>query len=998
MQPPNRLHASLVRGYEWLLAAYPEEFREKYGIPMTQVFRDRCREEFSRCGNRGLVRLSLHTFFDLLLSAIEQHADRLSQDIRFGGRALLKSPGFTAMAVLTLAFGIGANSAVFNALSAVLLPLPYHEPDRLVLASEFAMNVSLAHYADWQTHNQVFEETAPFSWSGVDLTGEERPARLMRGRVATNFFSLLGVDVTAGRTFLRNDDAVAILSHDLWQRRYKSSPNIVGERLTLDGERVEVIGVMPPTFRFPVNESVELWTPMKLGTASAQQRDEQQVYVLCRMKPGVTLESAQADLERVARQLGHDLDDGSADGVQVRPLSRFRQGMSFRGPVVLVILQVSVALMLLLACANVSGLLLARVTLRQKEMGIRTELGASRSRLIRQLLTESLLLALMGGLVGLLLAWGMTHLLMEALPSAAELTLSAVGLKSAGINGRMLGFTLVVTLLTGLVFGLMPAFVGSKAKPEESRPGRWQWQVTFPKQHIHSLLVVIEVAVALVLLTRAALEVQDALKKPEYRPGLVPDHVVTLNVHLPEAGYATRTQVLDAYARVIQAVQVVPQIKSVGVAGQAPLFEGSFPFLKGYNFVGIVPEASNGTSAPVPRTTRFTAVSPTFLSTMRIPLRMGRYFSDELSEDGVPQAVIMEHLAKRLFPNQNPLGKRIKIVEMPDDFKSLQQFSLAKEQQMKQIAAMPGKSYSIVGVTENLWGERFRADVYVPYSQSPENALHSMRFMTLVARTTTDGAELGDAVSKAVWQVDSNLPVSQTKTLAQVFEEWAAPDRLLRQLLAFFAAASLFLAAVGVYALVTYVVGQRTREIAVRLSIGARQTEIMRSVVMQGTRLILFGVAFGLLLTLTLPLFLTLIFGLVTLNPQYFTGDLAPERLTFLLLGLLGGTALVLVITGLNSLKGGSPSVRKAPLQVVYRFKKLLGKASKLTFTGVMGGLYLSSALLGFYIFFTDSTRMIHPQAFASGSFVLACVTLTACWFTARKAMGVDPVDALRCD
>ena len=224
MQPPNRLHASLLRSYEWLLAAYPEEFRETYSIPMMQVFRDRCREEFSRRGNRGLIRLSLHTFFDLLLSAVEQHADRLSQDIRFGGRALLKSPGFTAMAVLTLAFGIGANSAVFNALSAVLLPLPYREPDRLALASEFAMNASLAHYTDWQTHNQVFEETAPFSWSGVDLTGEERPARLMRGRVATNFFSLLGVNVAAGRTFLRSDNAVAILSHDLWQRRYNVFP------------------------------------------------------------------------------------------------------------------------------------------------------------------------------------------------------------------------------------------------------------------------------------------------------------------------------------------------------------------------------------------------------------------------------------------------------------------------------------------------------------------------------------------------------------------------------------------------------------------------------------------------------------------------------------------------------------------------------------------------------------------------------------------------------
>jgi putative ABC transport system permease protein len=729
--------------------------------------------------------------------------------------------------------------------------------------------------------------------------------------------------------------------------------------------------------------------------------------VLCRLKPKTTLESAKADLERVAKQFGHTLPDrssydGSVEGIRVRPLSWFRQSMSFRGPAVLIILQVSVALMLLLACANVSGLLLARVTLRQKEMGIRAELGASRSRLIRQLLTESLLLALMGGIVGLLLAWGMTHLLIEALPSTAELPFSAASINSAGMNGRMLGFTLVVTLLTGLVFGLTPAFVGSKAKPADSSlQGRWQWKVTFPKQHIHSLLVVIEVAVALVLLTRAALEVQDALRKPEYRPGLAPDNVVTLNVHLPEAIYATKPEVLDAYTRIVQAVQRVPQIKSVGVAGQVSLFEGSFPFLHGNNGVGIIPEVANGTSAPFARATSFTAVSPTLLSTLRIPLRMGRYFSDQASEDSVPPAVIMEHLAKRLFRNQNPLGKRIKIVELPDDFKVPQQFNLAMEQQMKQIATMTGKSYVIVGITENLWGERFRADVYVPYLQTPENALHSMRFMTLVARTTTDGAELTDAVSKAVWQVDKNLPISQAKTLTQVFEERAAPDRLLRQLLAFFAAASLFLAAIGIYALVTYVVGQRTREIAVRLSIGARPAEVMRSVVIQGVKLIVLGVAFGMLLTLTLPLFFVLVFGIVTLNPQYITGDLAPERLMFLLVGLLGGTVLILVISGLNSLKRDSSqsgSAGTSPWQVMAEFKRLLGKASRLTLTGVMGGLYLSSALLGLYIFFTDSARMVHPQAFASGSLVLACVTLTACCLTARKAMRVDPVDALRCD
>ncbi len=1009
MEPSSRFLSALQRGYQFLLTAYPKEFRERFGTSMTQVFRDRCREESSRHGTRGLLRLSLHTFFDLLVSAAAEHTDRLAQDVRYGSRALIKSPGFTAMAVLALAFGIGANSAVFNALNAALLPLPYHDPDRLALAWEFAGNVSLVHYADWQKHNRVFEQTALFSWKGVDLTGEERPARLVRSRVSTDFFSLLGVKATIGRTFqpaetLSGKSSVAILSHDLWQRRYHSSPTVIGKRLLLDGESMEVIGVMPTNFRGPVNPFVELWTPLTFETLSLEERRKEQVMVLARLKPGTTSETAKTDLERIVERLDHQVQKRPpADGIQVRPLTWLRQGMSFGGPAVLIILQISVALMLLLACANVSGLLLARATLRQKEMGIRAELGASRSRLIRQLLTESLLLALLGGILGLLLAWGITHLLTTALSTAqGEFASGLLGFRDIGIDGRMLGFTVLVTLLTGLVFGLTPAFVGSKAKQEEFlQPGRWQWRVTFPKQHIHSLLVVIEVAVALVLLTRGALEVQDALSKPEYRQGLNPANVLTMEVHVPGTRYSEKSQVLQVCGNIVQKVQGIPDVKSVGLAGRTPYYEDSAPFLGGSTFVGVAPEGSDLVSRPLARTASYSAVSSTFFSTLRIPLRKGRYFSDEPLQEGAPPAVITERIAQQLFPAGNALGKRIRIVELPDEFKGPQQFNLAMEQQMKRIAEMPGQSYSIVGIAENLWGESLRADIYLPYLQGPQSSIQSLRFMTLVARTTSDAASLADQASKAVWEVDKNLPISKISTLEQTLEEWKAPDRLLRQLLAFFAAASLFLAAVGIYGLTTYVVGQRTREIGVRLSLGARPVEILRSVMVQGAKLILIGVAFGLLLTFTLPIFLTLLYGIVTVNPELFKGDLALQRMTLLVVGLLVGTALILAISGAYSLRQesspGSPH-RTGILQAARRFQRLLGKASKLTLTGVLGGLYFTSALVGFYIFMSDRAHMMHPPAFASGSVVLAMVTLTACYLTARKAIQIDPMEALRSD
>ncbi len=1004
MNPSNRILSSLDRVYRSLLNAYPVQFREKYGPGMAQVFRDRCREEVTRQGNWGLINLSLHTLFDLILTVTTEHMDILTQDVGFGSRMLIESPGFTATAVLTLALGIGANSAVFSAISAALLPSPYKDADRLVFLSEFAGNVSPAKFEVLGKQNQIFEELAPCSWDGINLTGEGKPEYLIRARVSANFFPLLGVKAALGRAFLSEEDQpgvkpVALVSHDFWERRFHSDPNLIGKSLTLDGESTKVVGVVSPNFHHPGNEAVALWTPIVLGSLSEQERSEARIQVMARLRPGVSPETANADIKRIFQSRGQQIsEDTLYKGWHVQPLSSLRENLFRNAGPVLMILQVCVVFMLLLACANVAGLLLARAATRQTEMSIRTTLGASRQRLIRQLFTESMLLALMGGALGLLLAWGITHLMASALSSVSSNSPQIFfGLKGVGINGRVLGFTLLITLLTGMVFGLTPAFRGSRAAPQESlQPRGWHWSPKFTRQNIHSLLVVVEVAVALAILMWAALAVQKFFEPEEASgPRLDAAHVLTLEVRLPESQYPERQQIASVYRQILHNIESLPQVQSVGMGNRDPWYDSSHPAFS--NFVGVARERDTLAVPPKALTTWCRTVSASLLPTLRIPLKTGRYFAKEASGESPPEMMITSSMAQYFFPREEPIGKRIKIVYLPNDLKFWDLTPKMFHYRDQKIAESPGQWYSIVGVVENsipLAGANF----FVPYSQAPENSTPALRSVSLLVRTNSDPMKLSSEVSNAIWTVDKDLPVSQISTLEQRLSRWIAPERFLRQLFAFFSGAAMALAVIGIYGLMTYVTGLRTREIGVRLSLGARSTDVLRLVMSQGLKLIGIGMVLGLVVAMTLPIFFGIVYEFITVNPSTFSGNLSPQRLMFLVLGILAGAALALAASEIYSLRTDSDSLFRREQGVSHAsgmFRGLVGKASKLTVTGVLAGLLFTSFLFGVFMSI-EGERLTHMPTFAGASLLLATVALLACYLTARKATRVDPSEALR--
>ncbi len=985
--------------YRLLLKAYPREFREKFGPDMEQVFRDRCREERLQRGGFGLTKFWIRTLFDLSVTAPAEHLDRLAQDVRYGGRVLLESPAFTTMAVIALALGIGANSAIFSVIRAAMLPLPYQEPDRLVLLAEFG-GVSPALFEAWRARNHVFEQMAASSWEGVHLTGGEKPEYVMAARVSTNFFPLLGVKAYLGRIFLQEDDKavrahVAVISYDLWHRRYHSDRNLLGKSMTLNGASFNVVGVMPKDFHHPMNESIDLWIPITLDGLDSQKRTERKIHVIARLKPGVTLEAARSDIGAISQPFQPLLGFSTSREI-VHPLSKYDQHfLRYTGPI-LFILQVSVALMLLLACANVAGLLLARAVTRQKEMGIRAALGASRPRLIRQLLTESMLLALVGGVLGLLLAWGITRLMASAFSAGNEFFWFTFGVKEIGVDEHLLGFTLLITLLTGLVFGLTPAILGSRSNVKESlQEGKWKWLPVLQRQHIHSILVVVEVAVALVLVTRAVLETREVFWKNEFRPGLNPSQVLIMETRLPTNRYQQKDQILSAYRKILSRVETLPGVKSVGLNGSTPWFDSAIFMYT----TGVATETSS--SGPAKGVTAsYAAINPDFLRAMRIPLRTGRYFTDQLSGQNIPTAIIDQGLAEYLFPKENPVGKRIRIVNLPEELSFLPPAPRMMDERNQRIAELPGAWYSVVGVAENRVGEPLNQGIYIPYDQAPESSAYPMRFLSLVVRAHSDPIKLVTPITHAIWSVDKDIPVLRTRTVEQYLKGWTAPGLIFQQLFGIFTAAAMVLAAVGIYGLMTYVASQRAREIGIRLSLGARPSQVLRLVMWQGLKLIAIGVFLGLILAFTLPVFLPMLYQILTLNPETFSGDLAPHRVMILLLGMLIGAVVVLAAAGVYTFYHES-SADSREVSAIGRagraVKWLVGRASKLTLTGIMAGLLLTS--LGFGIFVSlEGAQMTHPPSFIAASFLLAAVALLACYLSARKAIRIDPIEALQAE
>lgn len=781
--------------------------------------------------------------------------DTLWQDFRYGVRMLTRSPGFTAVAVIVLALGIGANTAVFSVVNATLLrPLPFKDPHRLVGVYKIQLQKGLTFsqlspvdFGYLRDHSQVFEQIAALLFFSFNLTGSGEPEQIGGAFVSADFFPLLGVQPLLGRFFLAEEDQpgrnrVVILSRSLWQQRFGSDPGIVGKTLTLNDESFTVVGIVSLDIASPLGGRADLWVPLAL-VAKAMTNTRPSLWVRARLKPGIRLEQAQAEMSALARQLEEQYPEPNRGwDVKLSPLQEMYVG-EIR-PTLLVLLA-AIGFVLLMACANVANLLLARATDRQKEIAIRVALGASRLRLIRQLLTESLLLAVLGGAVGLLVAFQGTEFLMAMKPLG-----DLHQMFQMGIDGHVLSFTSTVSLLTGMIFGVVPAWQASRPNLNESlKEGGGTSTGGVRRQRSRQVLVVFEVALALLLLIGAGLMLKSFLRLRGVDPGFNPHNLLTMKISLPTSKYRERRQIAAFYQQVLQRIKTLPGVKSVGAAFAAPFSKWNAVFAftiegRPAPAPGEVPEAN------------FRVVSPDYFQAIGIPLLRGRHFTEGDTPEAPGVIIINEALARRFWPNEDPLGHRMKL-EGEEGWRL------------------------IVGVVRDVkhWGldQAAEPEMYVPYLQRP------WRFMILVVRTVSDPVNLAGAVREQVWAVDKDQPVAEMKTMEQLLEESVSQPHFSTFLLGVFAALGVILAAVGVYGVISYSVIQRTHEIGIRMALGAQPKDILRLVLGQGLKLTVVGIGIGLLGAFAVTRFLrSLLYGISPTDPMTFAGASL----------LLGGVAL----------------------------------------------------------------------------------------------------------
>jgi putative ABC transport system permease protein len=769
------------------------------------------------------------------------------QDSRYAARQLLKTPGFTAVAVLTLALGIGANTALFSLVYGVLLrPLPYAQPDRIVAVfeTESGRFVSPANLIDFREQSKSFEALAAALWQFTTLTGKGEPERLHGLVVSPEFFHVLGVQAELGRAFMPDGDSVTqptvVLSHGLWQRQFRSDPGILGQVLSLNGVSHAVVGVMPPEFYFEFFEA-ELWLRAPRGTPEPPIevdwgrdymtfRNYPYLYVVGRLESGVTAESAQAEMDTIARRLVAEYPDQNAGlGVSVVPLHE--QVVGDIGPALMVLLG-AVAFVLLIACANVANLVLARSVSRERELAIRSVLGASRKRLIRQFLTESMILSSLGGGLGLLLApLGIDALLTfipENMPRQQEI----------GVDLWVLGFTLVISFLTALVFGLAPAFRSSRPDLQESLTEGSRATGGRSRRRLQSSLVVAEIALAFVLLIGAGLLMRSFLQLQRVEPGFESQNLLVLTVHLPETQYAGNPQLTEFFRQVLEGINSLPEVRSASAVLGVPL--GKFGGTQSF----IIEGRHDPPPRPIPEA-NLQVVTPEYFRTMSIKILLGRDFTPSDGTEASKVAVINQTMSRRFWPNESPLGKRI---------------SIEAEEWIE-----------IVGVVSDVKNSGLESEpkpeLHFPQPQFP------LRFADLVVKTESDPLRFVGAIRSEVRAVDADIPVYDIKTMAQIVGESVARPRFSTLLLGVFAAVALVLAAVGIYALMAYSVSQRTHEIGIRTALGARAPDVYKLVLGHGALLTLIGLAGGLTAALALTRVLSsFLYGVSARDPLTFVG------------------------------------------------------------------------------------------------------------------------------
>jgi putative ABC transport system permease protein len=767
----------------------------------------------------------------------------LIQDFRYALRQFRKSPGFAAVTVITLALGIGANTAVFSVVDQVLLhPLPYPDSDRIVRVSQTFKGLSTddaspANYLDWVSQDHVFAEMAASrGWQGSLSTGD-RPERVRGSMTTPSFFPLFGVAPILGRGLEPSDarpgnDHVVVLGYGLWQRYFAADRAIIGRDIDLDGEQYNVVGVMPPNFS--ADEYGELWLPSPWGVPTQplvpdkdprQFRGRDYLDVWARLKPDVTLQQARAELDTIGRRLEKQYPDSNGDvGVSFLPLHEYIVG-EIR-PVLLVLLAAGV-MVLLIVCANVANLLLARATARAKEISIRTALGASRRRLLRQLLTESVLLALVGGFLGLLLA---------ALAVPALLALSPPDIrefKQIGINREVLAFSFLASLVCGVVFGLIPALQSSRSHPNESLK-EGERGSTGNRGRTRSALVIAEVGLSLVLLVGAGLLVKSFARLMEVNAGFDPDHLLTFNLALPSS--ADRVRQLAFYQQVVQRLQALPGVQAVGAVSRLPLSGGNSS--RSFN----VPGVEKDYSADIRVST------PDYFSAMRIPLLKGRSFSESDLESSLNLAVVNDALARTVFPGQDPIGKQITHFG-PDDL-----------------------TLQIIGVVGNVRHVGLNADPHAEIYQLLGQAQWPSMFVA-IRSATSDPTSVTSAAQNVIWSVNKDVPLANVRTMQDVIANSVQRRKFSMLLLSIFAAVAMLLAAIGLYGVMSYSVAQRAHEIGIRMALGARRPDVLVLVVKQGMALALMGIAAGAVLSLAMTRLISgMLFGITATDPLTFAG------------------------------------------------------------------------------------------------------------------------------
>ncbi len=772
----------------------------------------------------------------------------LWQDIRYGVRMLVRNPGFTAVVVVILAVGIGANTAIFSVVNATLLrPLPYPHPEQLVQVKkelvkdskrEIRESVSDAEFLAWQRENRTLAALAGYNGAESTLIGGERAERVECGKVTAGFFSLLGVSLPLGRAFLPEEDQAgapptAILSHDLWQRCFGSDPAIIGKTVLLDERSHTIVGVLPAGFQFV--ETYAIYVPLVMNERPAPNRaggsmsfsfSGRGLSAIGRLRPEIGLAQAQANLDAILQATAEPQQQGRV------LLVNLREQVASAAKLSLYVLLGAVGFVLLIACANVANLLLARVAGRQREMAVRAALGAGRWRIVRQLLIESVLLALLGGMGGLLLTCvGMSWLR----------AFSAVNLPrfaSVHVDPWVLAFTMLVALATGLIFGLVPAWETSQVRFAESlkEGGRGATQGRF-SQRLRSVLVASEVGLALVLLIGAALLVESFLILHGIDPGFRPDRLLSFRVHLSPSRYPQPSLQAGYFEEVLSRVGAVPGVEAVVASVALPL---------GGTGMGTSFQVEGRPAAPpsLDSFVMFDMVSPDYFRVMGIPLRSGRFFTEQDRRGAPGVVVINETFARRYFPNEDPVGKRINTRGQPE---------------WMMIVGVVGDVH-VAGVAREIWPQ-----FYQPYLQA------GCPRMSIVVRTAGDPLRLAAAVGGQIGSLDKDQPVFDVETLEQRLSNNMAPRRTKMILLGTFAVIATGLAAAGIFAVISYTVAQRTHEIGVRMALGARGGHVLKLVVKQGMVLTLAGVGAGLLVSLWLTRYLaSMLYGVKPADPLTF--------------------------------------------------------------------------------------------------------------------------------